>query len=94
MAGKPRPMLTESRLDFADGGRYRERRKRGVVMNQDEALWKELGLDIELHRRILDSITRNYAAQVRAQTGRPVSVPPNPQVLSALDAALTISNAR
>jgi benzoyl-CoA reductase/2-hydroxyglutaryl-CoA dehydratase subunit BcrC/BadD/HgdB len=40
-------------------------------MNQDEALWRELGLNIELHRRILDSITRNYAEQVEARAGRP-----------------------
>jgi benzoyl-CoA reductase/2-hydroxyglutaryl-CoA dehydratase subunit BcrC/BadD/HgdB len=40
-------------------------------MNRDELLWKELGLDIELHRRILDSIRRNYAEQVEAQACRP-----------------------
>lgn len=40
-------------------------------MNRDEALWKELGLDIELHRRILDSISRNYADQVESQACRP-----------------------
>lgn len=40
-------------------------------MNPDESLWKELGLDIKLHRRILDSIGRNYAEQVEAQGCRP-----------------------
>jgi benzoyl-CoA reductase/2-hydroxyglutaryl-CoA dehydratase subunit BcrC/BadD/HgdB len=40
-------------------------------VNQDESLWKELGLDVDLHRRILDSISRTYAEQVEAQTGRP-----------------------
>jgi benzoyl-CoA reductase/2-hydroxyglutaryl-CoA dehydratase subunit BcrC/BadD/HgdB len=40
-------------------------------MNHDESLWKELGLDIDLHRRVLDSISRNYAEQVEAQACRP-----------------------
>jgi benzoyl-CoA reductase/2-hydroxyglutaryl-CoA dehydratase subunit BcrC/BadD/HgdB len=40
-------------------------------MNRDESLWRELGLDLELHRRILDSTSRNYAEQVEAQACRP-----------------------
>ncbi len=37
----------------------------------DERLWGELGLDVDLHRRILDSIHANFERQVRSRPGRP-----------------------
>ena len=43
-------------------------------MAHDDELLKELGLDIELHHRIFDSIDRNYLKTVLAQKGRPAGM--------------------
>ncbi len=38
---------------------------------EDERLWAELGLDVELHARILESISANFERQVESRSGRP-----------------------
>jgi benzoyl-CoA reductase/2-hydroxyglutaryl-CoA dehydratase subunit BcrC/BadD/HgdB len=43
-------------------------------MAHDDELLKELGLDIELHHKIFDSIDRNYRRTVLAQKGRPAGM--------------------
>lgn len=40
-------------------------------MTRHDALLKDLGLDVELHGRIIDSIDRNFRKTVLAQTNRP-----------------------
>ena len=40
-------------------------------MTRHDALLKDLGLDVELHSRIIDSIDRNFRKTVLAQTNRP-----------------------
>jgi len=40
-------------------------------LTRDDEFLKDLGLDVELHRRIFDSIDRNFERTVLAQTGRP-----------------------
>lgn len=40
-------------------------------MTQHDALLKDLGLDVELHSRIIDSIDRNFRKSVLSQTNRP-----------------------
>ena len=39
--------------------------------SDDEKLWAELGLDVELHRRVVESIAANYARQVESRPRRP-----------------------
>jgi benzoyl-CoA reductase/2-hydroxyglutaryl-CoA dehydratase subunit BcrC/BadD/HgdB len=39
--------------------------------SEDEKLWAELGLDVELHRRVVESIAANYARQVESRPLRP-----------------------
>jgi benzoyl-CoA reductase/2-hydroxyglutaryl-CoA dehydratase subunit BcrC/BadD/HgdB len=43
-------------------------------MDRDDELLKELGLDIELHHKIFDSIDRNYGKTVLAQKNRPAGM--------------------
>ena len=38
---------------------------------EDEALWRELGLDVEFHAKVLDSIHAHFARQVTSRPGRP-----------------------
>jgi len=40
-------------------------------LTQHDALLKDLGLDVELHSRIIDSIDRNFRKSVLSQTNRP-----------------------
>ena len=40
-------------------------------MTQHDALLKDLGLDVKLHSRIIDSIDRNFRKSVLSQTNRP-----------------------
>jgi benzoyl-CoA reductase/2-hydroxyglutaryl-CoA dehydratase subunit BcrC/BadD/HgdB len=40
----------------------------------DEKLWRELGLDVELHRRVVESIAANYARQVESRPSRPAGM--------------------
>ncbi len=39
---------------------------------EDERLWRELGLDMEFHAKVLDSIHAHFARQVTSRPGRPV----------------------
>lgn len=41
---------------------------------EDEKLWAELGLDVELHARILESIAANFERQVESRPGRPAGM--------------------
>lgn len=43
-------------------------------MAHDDGLLKELGLDVELHRKIFDSIERNFGRTVLAQKDRPAGM--------------------
>jgi benzoyl-CoA reductase/2-hydroxyglutaryl-CoA dehydratase subunit BcrC/BadD/HgdB len=38
---------------------------------EDETLWRELGLDVEFHAKVLDSIHAHFARQVTSRPGRP-----------------------
>jgi len=42
--------------------------------SDDEKLWAELGLDVELHRRVVESISANYARQVESRPLRPAGM--------------------
>ncbi|MDD8025031.1 MAG: double-cubane-cluster-containing anaerobic reductase [Acidobacteriota bacterium] len=41
---------------------------------EDGKLWAELGLDVELHARILESISANFERQVESRPGRPAGM--------------------
>lgn len=43
-------------------------------MTEDEEMWKELGLDVELHQEILESIERNFKEQVLSKKNRPAKM--------------------
>ena len=43
-------------------------------MRNDKEMWKNLGLDVELHQEILESIERNFKEQVLSQKNRPANM--------------------
>ena len=43
-------------------------------MRNDKEMWKKLGLDVELHQEILESIERNFKEQVLSQKNRPADM--------------------
>ncbi len=40
----------------------------------DEALWRELGLDVEFHTKVIDSIHAHFGRQVSSRPGRPAGM--------------------
>lgn len=43
-------------------------------MSDHEQMWKELGLDVELHKELLSSIDKTFRQTVGAQNNRPASI--------------------
>lgn len=43
-------------------------------MTDHTKLWTDLGLDLDLHGRILDATDRKFSAQILSQTGRPAAM--------------------
>lgn len=43
-------------------------------MSNDKEMWEKLGLDVELHQEILESIERNFKEQVLSQKNRPANM--------------------
>jgi benzoyl-CoA reductase/2-hydroxyglutaryl-CoA dehydratase subunit BcrC/BadD/HgdB len=43
-------------------------------MSNDKEMWKKLGLDVELHQEILDSIEKKFEEQVLSQKNRPANM--------------------
>lgn len=41
---------------------------------EDEKLWAELGLDVELHAKVVDSIAASFERQVESRPGRPAGM--------------------
>jgi len=41
---------------------------------EDEALWRELGLDVEFHAKVIDSIHTHFERQVTSRPGRPAGM--------------------
>ena len=41
---------------------------------EDEALWRELGLDVEFHAKVIDSIHANFERQVTSRPDRPAGM--------------------
>jgi benzoyl-CoA reductase/2-hydroxyglutaryl-CoA dehydratase subunit BcrC/BadD/HgdB len=41
---------------------------------EDEQLWRELGLDVEFHAKVVDSIHANFKKQVASRPGRPAGM--------------------
>ncbi len=50
-------------------------------MTKNEQMWKELGLDVELHKELLQSINKTYRQTVGAQENRPTGMEYFDQVL-------------
>ncbi|MGD0783291.1 MAG: hypothetical protein ABSA30_10585, partial [Candidatus Aminicenantales bacterium] len=40
----------------------------------DEALWRELGLDVEFHAKVIDSIHAHFERQVASRPDRPAGL--------------------